>query len=267
MMGKSLAEAAIQSGTAIGEIEDYWKYRSESYSDLNIEELNSWKRNAWAKLILHYAPARTFMKVLDIGTGPGFFAINLALRGYDVTAVDVTPEMLDCARDNADAYGASVRFLHQRGEKLDFPDESFDLIVNRNVTWNLEYPLHALAEWRRVLKKGGRMIYFDANWYKYLFDQEAAEQSAQDSRNLKEQFPLYYEHVQRDILFEQDRMEEIARTLPLSNVERPQWDRKVLTGLGMSKIVIAPSINERIYDEQEQVRYHSIPMFMVCAEK
>ncbi len=86
----------------------------------------------------------------------GCRAINLALAGHEVTAVDVTEHMIWHARQNAESYGANVTFLVQRGEFLPFEDGSFDLIVSRNVIWNLEYPEEALAEWARVLAPGGR---------------------------------------------------------------------------------------------------------------
>ena len=47
-------------------------------------------------------------------------------------------------------------------------DGSFDVIVTRNLTWNLEEPQKAYQEWCRVLKKGGILLNFDAGWYNYL---------------------------------------------------------------------------------------------------
>lgn len=269
-MEKQITRAAgfQDDSPEIEEIADYWKYRSESYSELNIEEMHSWKRKAWRNLILSYAPKKEPMKILDVGTGPGFFAILMALSGNDVSAVDVTAEMLAHAKENARAAGVTdIHFYHHRGERLFCEDGEFDLVVSRNVTWNLEYPADALKEWKRALRPGGRMIYFDANWYRYLFDPEAAKAAEQDARNLRERYPEYTRKVQEKYLFQQGWMEEIVRKLPLSNVKRPQWDESILSEIGMKKVEILPDINARIYDEMEQVRYHSIPMFMVCAEK
>lgn len=260
----------------IEEIADYWKYRSESYSELNMEEMHSWKRDAWRDLILQYAPSKGSsgepsdrdLKILDVGTGPGFFAILLALEGYDVSAVDVTPEMIAHAKENADRYGADIHFYCHRAEQLlRVADDTFDLVVCRNVTWNLEYPKEALREWKRVLRPGGRMVYFDANWYQYLTDEGMAAAMAKDSRRLEELYPDYAAKVKKKYLFQQERMEEIAKELPLSDVKRPDWDREVLTGLGMKDIVIRPDINQLVYDEMEQVRYRSTPMFLVSACK
>ena len=150
--------------TILDALTSYWTDRAKSYSAQNIAEMNDWRREAWRKLILSHAPQKEVLRVLDIGAGPGFFAINLALAGHEVTAVDVTEEMLQYAKSNAESYGARVDFVLHRGEFLPFKDGSFDLIVSRNVIWNLEYPEQALEEWERVLAPGGRMIYFDANW-------------------------------------------------------------------------------------------------------
>lgn len=248
-------------------VQDYWKYRADTYSELNLEEMNGWKRDMWRRLILQYAPRRPFLKVLDIGTGPGFFAINMALAGFDVTAVDVTDEMLENAQANADAYGACVRFRQERAETLHLPDNTFDLILNRNVTWNLEYPERALMEWKRVLRPGGRMIYFDANWYRYLFDEKEAEKVRENSEETARRYPCYAKKVNEKYLFEQERMEKIAKNLPLSSEKRPMWDRRLLTEIGMEKIVIARNINDIIYTDEEKMRYRVFPMFMVCAQK
>lgn len=158
--------------TILDALTSYWTDRAKSYSAQNIAEMNDWRREAWRKQILSHAPQKEVLRVLDIGAGPGFFAINLALAGHEVTAVDVTEEMLQYAKSNAESYGARVDFVLHRGEFLPFKDGSFDLIVSRNVIWNLEYPEQALEEWERVLAPGGRMIYFDANWYLYLYDEE-----------------------------------------------------------------------------------------------
>ena len=57
----------------------------------------------------------------------------------------------------------------------EFEDESFDVIISRNLTWNLPHPEMAYKEWLRVLKKGGKLLNFDANWYGYLYDDKKRE--------------------------------------------------------------------------------------------
>ena len=123
----------IKDDNILEGLTSYWTDRAKSYSVQNIAEMNDWRQQAWRKLILSYAPPKECLRILDVGTGPGFFAINLAMAGHNVTAVDVTEEMLFHAKENAKSYGTKVNFILHRGEFLPFEDNSFDLIVSRNV--------------------------------------------------------------------------------------------------------------------------------------
>ena len=95
---------------------------------------------------------RQDIAVLDIGTGPGFFAIILAEMGFAATAVDYTDSMLDKARANAGKWRDQICFRKMNAEELTFAPESFDVIVSRNLTWNLHDPKKAYQSWERVLK-------------------------------------------------------------------------------------------------------------------
>ena len=78
------------------QIEDYWTDRAEGYSQVNQEELAGDNRTNWRReLESHFPEDRTneTYKILDIGTGPGFFSIILAEAGYSVMAVDYTEAM------------------------------------------------------------------------------------------------------------------------------------------------------------------------------
>lgn len=69
---------------------------------------------------------------------------------------------------------------------LDLPDGSFDAIVTRNLTWNLERSQDAYADWRRVLRPGGVMLNFDAGWYSYLFDDHKVAEVRKDRDRVAE---------------------------------------------------------------------------------
>ena len=203
-------------------LKSYWGVRSESYSRQNIEELNNWKRDAWRNLILQHAPAKESVKILDVGTGPGFFAINLALAGHQVCAVDVTEEMLVHARENAEAYGAKAEFVLYDGEHLPFADESFDLVVSRNVLWNLEEPKQAYKEWFRVLKKGGSLMNCDGNFYYYVKDADYGDRHRWEHRHMEGVCA--------------NPIDQIGESLPMAKTFRPQWDMKTLEALGAAKV-------------------------------
>ena len=77
------------------EMNHYWTERSKSYSEQNRAQIENEKRHEWENMILKYAPQKECLNILDVGTGPGFFAIILAQKGHHVTAVDLTQDMLN----------------------------------------------------------------------------------------------------------------------------------------------------------------------------
>lgn len=253
------------SKTILNENREYWTGRAEGYSAVNQEELRTSQREVWrGELKSHIArqfPNRdaASIRVLEIGTGPGFFAILLSELGYDVTAVDLTPAMLEEAKKNAGALAEKITFLEMNAEDLDFSDHSFDVILSRNLTWNLPHPETAYGEWKRVLKPGGLLLNFDANWYHYLFDQRARESYEADRKATAEQ-GFKDENIGENF----DVMEQIALKIPLSNTMRPAWDHAVLSELGMH-VTTDIQAWDRVWSAEEKVNFASTPMFLVHA--
>ena len=61
----------------------------------------------------------------------------LARAGHQVVGCDLTPEMVVGAKQLAREEKVSCRFRVMDAEELDFPDETFDLVISRNLTWTL----------------------------------------------------------------------------------------------------------------------------------
>ncbi|MCT6867269.1 MAG: hypothetical protein M3Z63_04230, partial [Gilliamella apicola] len=61
--------------------------------------------------------------------------------------------------------------------------------------------------------------------------------------------------------------ERIAKLLPLSKEIRPEWDKNILQSIGYKNIHIENDISKVVWDEIEQINYHSTPMFLIAAEK
>jgi ubiquinone/menaquinone biosynthesis C-methylase UbiE len=200
---------------------DYWNLRAEGYSQTINEELSGPQKDDWTTFFQKHAPAKDFPKALDIGCGPGFFSVILALAGYQVTAVDYTEHMLDEARKNAALYGVSISFQQMDAQDLIFADESFDLIVSRNITWNLPEPEKAYSEWLRVLRPGGKLINADGNFYYYMGD--------------KDYLPFYYSCTKNHTHLEGidvSIINHIGENNPLARELRPAWDIRMALDLG-----------------------------------
>lgn len=245
----------------------YWTQRAPGYSGVNQEELATQQRAVWSA-VLHGQIAAHFgakrpeeLRVLDVGTGPGFFAILLAQLGYQVTAVDYTAAMLREARHNAAALAEKIRFLEMNAEALDFPDESFDILISRNVTWNLPHPAAAYRQWNRVLKGGGLLLNFDAAWYAYLYNERARSAHLADRANV-EKLQVADDTAGTDV----DAMEAIARQTPLAARRRPAWDVAALRCLGM-RVRADRGIWKRVWTREERINNASTPMFMIRAVK
>ena len=108
----------------LSEIESYWTTRAEGYSEVNHKELNGMQKGAWLEVLKGQFPekAKDEIKILDIGTGPGFFPVILAEAGYKVTAVDYTEEMLNKAKQNAGDLKDKIKFRRMDAHNLEFDE-------------------------------------------------------------------------------------------------------------------------------------------------
>ena len=240
------------------EMNQYWQERSESYSQQNIAQFNSDCRLSWEHFIFNGITETSPLNILDIGTGPGVFAIIAALRGHKVTAVDMNEKMLAEAMQNAKKIGACVDF-RQVGHVLPFEDETFDLIISRDVTWTLTEPENQLEHWARKLKKNGILRYFDAEWYYYLRnsnDREKWEESKQDI--IKNNGFIYRKAGQ---------LEKVAVNLPMTYRERPEWDENYWKNKKNYSIDIQCNINPHVYSPKDQMQYKLFPEFLVTVRR
>lgn len=202
------------------------------------------------------------ISILDVGCGPGFFSIILAKAGYKVTGIDYTSKMLEKAKENSRDLLIKINFMKMDAQNLQFNDESFDVVISRNLTWNLEKPSIAYKEWIRVLKKEGILLNFDANWYHHLF-YEKKKRDYENDRKIVAKKGLKDHYTCTDI----QHMENIARKLPLSKIIRPNWDISILNDIGVRSIDIDLEVWKRLWSEEEKINYSSTPMFLIKAIK
>ena len=115
-----------------------------------------------AARLVKFAGVRAGHDLLDVGCGTGVVAITAERNGAHVTGLDLTPELLDRARENARIANAKIDFREGDVEALPFENGSFDVVLSQFGHMFAPRPDVALAEMLRVLKPGGRIAF--ATW-------------------------------------------------------------------------------------------------------
>lgn len=100
------------------------------------------------------------MKVLEIGCGTGYFSKELVRTGADITAIDISPDLLLVAAQKVTAN--NIIFQVENAYAMTLANDSFDFIVGSSVLHHLDVEL-ALKEFRRVLKPGGVLRFTEPN--------------------------------------------------------------------------------------------------------
>ena len=247
---------------------EYWINRASGYSDVNKEELAGIQHSTWKEFLCSQISERypnrapSDIKVLDVGAGPGFISIILTEAGFSVTAFDFAETMIAEARENAGMLSDKINFVQGDAMNLPFDGESFDVIISRNLTWNLPDPKKAYNSWLRVLKKAGLMLVFDANWYTYLVDEDKRKEYEEDRANVKSNNLEDY-----NIGSNFDTMEQIAFDMPLTRQLRPAWDKQYLESINAGAVSTVEDIGSILYSDKEKINYCSTPLFMVKTVK
>jgi 2-polyprenyl-3-methyl-5-hydroxy-6-metoxy-1,4-benzoquinol methylase len=99
-------------------------------------------------------------KVLEIGCGTGEFTKRIASSGADITAIDISPDLLQVARETIP--NLNVRFHIQNVEKLEFENGNFDAVIGSSILHHLNL-IPSLKEIYRVLKRGGVIVFTEPN--------------------------------------------------------------------------------------------------------
>ena len=99
-------------------------------------------------------------RVLEVAIGTGR-SLGFYPPGTSIVGVDFSPAMLDLARRHAAELGVAVDLREGDAHDLPFPDESFDTVVCALGLCSIPRPADALAEMRRVLVPGGRLLLLD----------------------------------------------------------------------------------------------------------
>jgi arsenite methyltransferase len=120
------------------------------------------------RVVLESLALRPGERVVDVGTGPGLLAVEIAAAvGPDglVCGIDVSDSMLALARARATRPGgAPIELRQAAADQLPCAEEAFDVAVSTQVFEYVEDVPAALAEVHRVLRPGGRVLLLDTDW-------------------------------------------------------------------------------------------------------
>jgi ubiquinone/menaquinone biosynthesis C-methylase UbiE len=174
----------------------------------NVAELGSDEHRRWVDALASVLPDPP-ADVLDLAAGTGYLALAAASLGHRVTATDLAPAMLDELAAHAAARGLAVDVRLDDAVAPSCPPASFDAVTSRHFLWTLREPALAMADWRRLLRPGGRLVAVDGFWFtEWRKDGEAP--------------PLFAEHY----------TEATRAALPFMHLDRPEPILEALAAAG-----------------------------------
>lgn len=121
---------------------------------------------AAARLVRH-AGVTSGSRVLDVACGTGVVAVTAARLGATVAGLDLTPELLEVARENSRIAEVDVDWREGDVEQLPFDDAAFDIVVSQFGHMFAPRPDVTVREMLRVLKPGGTVAF--STWPPELF--------------------------------------------------------------------------------------------------
>jgi SAM-dependent methyltransferase len=157
----------------LDDIRRFWDDDAATYDDApGHRPVSPAVQAAWTaavEALLPPAPAR----VLDCGAGTGFLSLIAARLGHRVTALDLSPQMLDKLRAAAQAEDLDVTVVvaaaHEPpppppgGGTTGYGSAGYDVVMERHLLWTLPDPAAALAAWR-VCAPTGRLVAIESMW-------------------------------------------------------------------------------------------------------
>ncbi len=139
-------------------LRQWWDLDAATYDDSLSHALGDPVEAAcWRAALARHLPAPP-ASVLDVGAGTGAISLLAAKLGYEVTALDLSPEMLTRATRKAEA--KRVRLRTVIGSATEPPEGPFDAVVERHLLWTTPDPVAALAAWRTAAPRG-RLVLFE----------------------------------------------------------------------------------------------------------
>ena len=139
----------------------------DPFAQFKLTQKEGWKRFApleavttsAAGRLVRFAGIQPGMRVLDAGCGTGVVAITAARLGATVKGADLTPQLLERARENSQIANVNVEWTEADVEQLPFGDGEFDAVLSQFAHMFAPRPEVAVREMLRVLRPGGTIAF------------------------------------------------------------------------------------------------------------
>ena len=201
-----------------------WDRSSKTYDSRPGHGIQSEReKEAW-KSLLNRSLGDEPLDVLDVGCGTGVLSLLLSEMGHNVIGIDLSEGMLGRAKKKAYDHNLRAEFRLGDAENLSFENASFDAVINRHLLWTLLNPERAVAEWKRVLRPGGKLIIIDGN--------------GNNRNSMRRRIWRYFVSMPLVLLTERRNPcrghygRGIEGQLPMRQRRRPEADVKILKDLG-----------------------------------
>ena len=151
-------------------IADFWDRYSEQFSRYTRGTLED---NEWVgRKLSHLLPEVKNLRIADLGTGAGFVAISFAQLGHSVIATDISERMIEEARKIAEEYDVDIDFRLDDIEHTKLEKGYFDLVILRDVIFNIRDIRRVSSEVVDLIRPGGYLVVADGNYFLHCHDED-----------------------------------------------------------------------------------------------
>jgi len=148
-----------QPGSPLEQIRRFWDEDASTYDrSPGHRPSDAWVLRAWEASLNSLLPPPP-ADVLDVGAGTGFLTLLAARAGHRVTALDLSPSMLEQLDRSAADRGLPVTTVTGPADAI--PPGNFDVVMERHLLWTLPDPASTLSAWRA---RCGRLVVVESVW-------------------------------------------------------------------------------------------------------
>ncbi len=120
----------------------------------------------WKKWIKQVIPHLKGVKILEVSFGTGYLMTRYASNNYEIYGIDYNDKMLEITENKIKKLNITAMLSQGNVEKLPFPDDTFDTVINTMAFTGYPDGDKAMIELKRVLKGGGKLLLVDFDYPK-----------------------------------------------------------------------------------------------------